>query len=724
MQRHRRRLRVSGKEGSRGVLLVGMFGCGNLGNEASLSVVVDALRSRRADVPLMVLGDQPHEITRLHGLAAAPMHWTPTGNWPVPGPAINLFAKMVDGVRIGAYVRGRSAVIVPGTGIFEALGVVAWRIPWILFVTALWGRIHGVPVAFVDVGAEPIADRPSRLLFSWAVRLATHVSVRDEYSRASLKTMGADASTISVVGDLVFADPPFPGGTTTKPATVAVGVMAWYGERDRPDSDGGAHERYVNSMVRFVAHLLGSHYRVMLVTGDQADTATAQAILRRVADAAQCDGIATVCPTDDLRGLASAFASASVVVATRYHNVVTSLQSGKPVVSIGYAAKNTELLAEFGLAHFAQEIEELDVDRLIEQFNSAISDEGTIVPRIREGRRRVRLRVQTELIDLVAELLPDGPPPTESVAPPREAQVVPSAQPAHLAVSQVPRVSIGIPVWNGQRYLQAALESVRLQTYRDIDIVVSDNGSTDDTEGICRAAAASDSRIRYFRSATNNGGSWNYNRVLELTNAEFFMWTAADDVLLPSYVERCVDALDAAGDRAAIACPRTQLIDACGTVFEDLNDAGLHLTQPSAHQRVGTMLHAQASHLMYGLIRRSALDRTRGVLPVIGDDVVLLTELLCRGQLLLINDKLFHQRRHAEQFSAQGQNQVKWFAPDRAAIFAFPQTRTNLALCSAVWTSPLPLSEKALTVASVMSNWTLPRWRALGSDIKDALKLA
>ena len=112
----------------------------------------------------------------------------------------------------------------------------------------------------------------------------------------------------------------------------------------------------------------------------------------------------------------------------------------------------------------------------------------------------------------------------------------------------IPRVTIGLPVYNGQNYLVETLESLLAQTYTDFELVISDNASTDRTEAICRQYAAGDARIRYYRNDENIGASANYNRAFELGRGEYFKWAAHDDLLAPTYLERCVEVLDANPD--------------------------------------------------------------------------------------------------------------------------------------------------------------------------------
>src|SRR5690348_9253149 len=144
--------------------------------------------------------------------------------------------------------------------------------------------------------------------------------------------------------------------------------------------------------------------------------------------------------------------------------------------------------------------------------------------------------------------------------------VNPRRRTADIPVEMAP-LTVGLPVYNGARYLPSALEALVAQTYTDLDIVISDNCSTDETEEICRAFAAGDERIRYIRRAENRGAAWNFNSVATEGDSPYFKWAAADDVLAPTCVERCLEVLEATDDRVVLVYPETKLIDENGTVI-------------------------------------------------------------------------------------------------------------------------------------------------------------
>src|SRR5688572_7662493 len=125
---------------------------------------------------------------------------------------------------------------------------------------------------------------------------------------------------------------------------------------------------------------------------------------------------------------------------------------------------------------------------------------------------------------------------------------------------ECPKVSIGLPVYNGENYLSQALDSLLGQTYSDFELIISDNGSTDRTQEICRAYAIKDRRVRYFRSATNRGAAWNFNNVFALSSGKYFKWAAHDDICAPEFLERCLEVLEC--DPGIVVCfPKTMQMD-------------------------------------------------------------------------------------------------------------------------------------------------------------------
>jgi len=119
-----------------------------------------------------------------------------------------------------------------------------------------------------------------------------------------------------------------------------------------------------------------------------------------------------------------------------------------------------------------------------------------------------------------------------------------------------PLVSIGVPVYNGQDAIEKALYSLLNQTYRNIQVLISDNASTDNTREICERICAEDERVSYVRQPVNLGPTANFNAALGLARGDYFMWLGHDDWLSEEYIETCVATLDE-NPGVSLACGQT-----------------------------------------------------------------------------------------------------------------------------------------------------------------------
>ncbi len=137
--------------------------------------------------------------------------------------------------------------------------------------------------------------------------------------------------------------------------------------------------------------------------------------------------------------------------------------------------------------------------------------------------------------------------------------------------NSLPYVSIGLPVYDGERFLAETLDSLLAQTFEDLELIISDNASTDRTQEICKDYLAKDRRIRYYRNDQNLGAARNYNRVFELSTGKYFKWAAHDDLCASALTERCVEVLDS--EPSAVMCyARTIIIDEHGKHQKDFDD--------------------------------------------------------------------------------------------------------------------------------------------------------
>jgi glycosyltransferase involved in cell wall biosynthesis len=266
-----------------------------------------------------------------------------------------------------------------------------------------------------------------------------------------------------------------------------------------------------------------------------------------------------------------------------------------------------------------------------------------------------------------------------------------------------PRVSIGLPVYNGRQFLPETLDSLLGQTYSDFELVISDNHSSDGTAELCQAYAARDSRIRYYSAPKNLGAAWNYNRVFHLSRGAYFKWAASDDLCAASFLERCVETLDP--NPAAVCCySKTRIIDADSKVIKDYDNLA-DMSDTCPRQRMlSLMASLRECNAVFGLMRSHMLRRTSLIGDYIGSDVFLLAELSLRGQLVELPDFLFYRRVHvaASSHDKSRRKQLQFFNPARVTHVVLPDCRRHYQNIRAVMRAPVAIADKSFLLAQLL----------------------
>lgn len=283
-------------------------------------------------------------------------------------------------------------------------------------------------------------------------------------------------------------------------------------------------------------------------------------------------------------------------------------------------------------------------------------------------------------------------------------------------------------MWNGERYLEGALDAILAQDCGDFELVISDNASEDGTEAICRRYAARDPRIRYERQPANRGGAWNFDRVLQLAAGRFFKWATHDDLIAPTFLSRTLREFAAAPASVVLVYPRTALIGPDGETLEIYDDR-LDLRQPSPVARLTALVrNVRLVNALLGLIRSDALRATAGYRGYTGSDNVLLAELALRGEFREVPEVLHYRRLHPEASTRVYRGlraRMRWLAPEsRSLASAFPVTRIAVEHLRAIRRAPLSRLERARAVSAYLPAHLYARGRHRTAQLIQAARRA
>lgn len=238
--------------------------------------------------------------------------------------------------------------------------------------------------------------------------------------------------------------------------------------------------------------------------------------------------------------------------------------------------------------------------------------------------------------------------------------------------SPPPSVSIGLPVYNGARFLPQALESLLGQSFSDIELIVSDNASSDSTQDICTEYAMRDARIRYVRQNVNIGAMRNWNFVARQARGKYFKWSSASDYCAPDMLARCFAAMEAESD-IVLCYGQTCLVDQeTGELTEYTGN--IEVMEDRPHERFSKLCGSLKLNNAYGgLIRTDALHRTKLNRLYSGGDIILMAELALMGRFRLLPQTLLYRRMGRETSSNE-------LSASDLAVFLDPQKTHNLDL--------------------------------------------
>jgi glycosyltransferase involved in cell wall biosynthesis len=278
----------------------------------------------------------------------------------------------------------------------------------------------------------------------------------------------------------------------------------------------------------------------------------------------------------------------------------------------------------------------------------------------------------------------------------------------------MPRLTIGLPVYNGANFLAESIEALLGQTYEDYELIISDNASTDGTEAICRRYQQRDSRIRYVRQPRNIGLSPNHNLVVEMAHGELFKWASHDDLYARDLLKRCVEALDEYPN-VVLAHSWTATIDNSGSITKAIRYP-LATASPSAPERFRSLLFVEGSDDDGGIMR---MDAMRGIAlnSYHHAERTTIAELALQGPFYHVPDWLYFRRDHplrAERAFPSARSRSVNMDPRRASRLRHPVLRLYAeyiwGYASVIHRSPLSGADKRQCYQA-LAQWLASRLR-------------
>jgi len=255
-----------------------------------------------------------------------------------------------------------------------------------------------------------------------------------------------------------------------------------------------------------------------------------------------------------------------------------------------------------------------------------------------------------------------------------------------------PLVSIGMPVYNAEKFIHQALDALLKQDYGHFEVIISDNHSTDATREICLDYTAGDERVYYYRNELNMGAVKNFNKVFELSQGEYFMWHAHDDYRESNYLSSCLEIMEK--NPSVILCCTDALLNENGghrRLKENFSTVGM-----SPNRRFRKMLWNNSCASIYGLMRRSVLRKTGLFRNVFGSDNLLLAELSLMGEFFQLPCVLFKISIRSGNIVKKVKAVFETLLPNDPRASFFPFTKLAMDHWKLIQTSKLVGKERLI----------------------------
>jgi polysaccharide pyruvyl transferase WcaK-like protein len=362
------------------IALFGTFGTGNLGNECTLQAMLFNIRTHAPNAQVNCICRNPEETASTYGIGALPIRVTPLRE--TNNRAWRSLRKIFLGIPVELYrwfsvikgLVGTHILMMTGTGMLSDSGINPLGLHYDILRWSVGAKLCRCKLLFVSVGAGPIRHPLARLFVKAALRLADYRSYRDSFSKEYLKSIGFDA------GDAVYPDLAFSLPKSILPdeqiegdhcAPVGVGLITHYVQRTLSDDAEQIYRDYVTKMASFISWLLEHNRTVRLLIGDLVYDSRVRQDLRTLLEQSGLSYEKSKIidePARSFEELLSQLATTKVVVASRFHNLLLAVMLGKPALAISFHEKDDSLMTAMGLQEFRQDIANVDVSTLKEQF--------------------------------------------------------------------------------------------------------------------------------------------------------------------------------------------------------------------------------------------------------------------------------------------------------------------------------------------------------------------
>jgi len=310
---------------------------------------------------------------------------------------IRLPEELIQWIKAFKTLKAATMLVIPGLGMLGDFGARPLGLHYEILKWSIIAKLRGCKLLFVSVGAGRLHHPLSRRLIRSALSLADYRSYRDSFSKECLHSIGVDTRGDFVYPDLAFSlprlEPASPPRRKPNGRVIGLGLMEYYGKGCSREHGEHIYHAYLENVAAFAGWLLGHNYTVRLLIGDLVyDRRVKQDVINRLTENGSIHDESQLInePVSSVEELRTQLATTDMVVATRFHNILLALMLNKPAISISYDTKNDSLMAAVGLAEYCQDIDHLDVHKLVEQFVTLEGKTEILKPHIQQKTEEYR----------------------------------------------------------------------------------------------------------------------------------------------------------------------------------------------------------------------------------------------------------------------------------------------------------------------------------------------